>query len=393
MNKFTELLSRHSKDTTARGLVYTPNEIAQQPSSWLKVADIIAEAPGLKEFLNESGVTGNNECTVILTGAGSSEFVGNSVQNLLREKLHREVISIPTTHLVTHAANILVPEHTYTLVSFARSGDSPESVATYDIVKKISPQTRHIVITCNQSGALAERASSDSNSFLLLMPEETNDRSLVMTSSFTSMFLAAAGLGYVDSIDEFREIVTKLGRGAERIIRSYGDEIEGFATQKFARACFLGSNTLYGAMQECQLKLQEMTEGRVASRFESFLGLRHGPKVFVTNKCVVIAAVSSDPDVRRYEADMLREIRQEKLGMGTLVICASKTPDIADLADQFIELYPEEDPVPDNFRVATDVCVGQIFALFRCMSFGLRPDNPSTSGSISRVVKGVTIYD
>lgn len=393
MNEFTALLSRHAKDKAERGIEHTPKEIAQQPSAWLKVADIIADAPGLKEFLNEAGVTGTPECTIILTGAGSSEFVGNAVQNLLREKLGREVISIPTTHLVTHAANSLVPGHAYTLVSFARSGDSPESVATYDIVKKVSPQTKHIVITCNPEGALAKRASEDAGSFLLLMPEETNDRSLVMTSSFTSMFLAAAGLAYSGSPDEFREIADKLGKGAERIIREYGNEIAVFASQKFARACFLGSNTLYGAMQECQLKLQEMTEGRVASRFDSFLGLRHGPKVFVTNKCVVIAAVSSNPDVRRYEADLLREIRLEKLGAGTMIICAKKTDDIAESADLFIELYPDTEPVDDAFRVATDVCAGQILALFKCIAFGLGPDNPSTGGTINRVVKGVTIYE
>jgi tagatose-6-phosphate ketose/aldose isomerase len=146
-------------------------------------------------------------------------------------------------------------------------------------------------------------------------------------------------------------------------------------------------------MQECQLKLQEMTEGRVASRYESFLGLRHGPQVFVNQDCVVVAGLSSDPSVRRYELDMLRELKEKKQGRSTLVVCDRSSPEVEPVADQLIELFPEGRPVPDSFRIMTDVVVGQLLGMFKSMAIGLKPDNPSTTGVINRVVQGVVIYD
>jgi len=339
MNEFLRLLELGDQDKAKLGVVATPREITQQPKTWEMAVDLVMEQKDqLKLFLQDAGLTGDKESSLVMCGAGTSEFIGSSVCNLLRKGFGREVMSIPTTDLVTHGRSILVKGRDYTVLSFARSGNSPESVATYDLVKKYYPEARQLVITCNKDGALAKRAAQDSASYCILLPEETDDRSLVMTSSFSTMVMTAACLPWLDNESFLRETCSRLGRGAERIFNENGDMLAAFGRLPFDRACFLGSDTLYGTMQECQLKMQEMTDGQVAARFESFLGLRHGPQVFVNDTCVVVASLSSDESVRRYEMDMLKEIKQKEQGLAVLIICGQADAEVQGITDSVIEL-------------------------------------------------------
>ena len=145
-------------------------------------------------------------------------------------------------------------------------------------------------------------------------------------------------------------------------------------------------------MHEARLKMQEMTAGRIVSAFDSFLGLRHGPQVFVNDACVVVAALSSGPTARRYELDLLRELRDKKQGMGTLVICGRSDAEVRDIAKTVIEPFPSREPLPDDCRVFTDIVACQILATFKSIGLGLSPDDPSPDRIINRVVQGVTIY-
>lgn len=394
MSAFLKLLDLSDEEKNSLGVVDTPREIKQQPDTWLKAVKLILEQKNdLQSFLKEAGLAGDRKSTLILCGAGSSEYIGNSVCNLLRKGLRREVISVSTPHMVTHGREFLVEGNDYAVLSFARSGNSPESVATYDVVRKYHPESKQLVITCNSEGALAKRSQEDSSSYCILLPEETNDNSLVMTSSFSTMAMVAASLPWLEEEDFLLETCLNLGEGAARVFKEYGDMLADFGSKPFERACFLGSNTLFGTMEECQLKMQEMTDGRVTAKFESFLGLRHGPQVFVDEKCVVIAGLSSNPSVRRYEMDMLRELKQKNQGMATLLVCDRADDEIRSITEYIVELFPGGHVADDQFRIMTDVTVGQILGTFKSMNLGLKPDCPSASGVINRVVQGVTIYD
>ncbi|HEX7536194.1 MAG TPA: hypothetical protein VF391_04235 [Dermatophilaceae bacterium] len=76
------------------------------------------------------------------------------------------------------------------LVSFARSGDSPESVAATELAKQCLTEVYHLVVTCNSAGELYRRHVDAERSLVLLMPEGANDVGFAMTSSFTCMTLA-----------------------------------------------------------------------------------------------------------------------------------------------------------------------------------------------------------
>ena len=213
-----------------------------------------------------------------------------------------------------------------------------------------------------------------------------------MTSSFSTMAFTAIGLCFLDNPDELRLLAQKLGIAARRVMREYADDLKQFIIQLATRVSYLGSKALFGTMQECRLKMLEMTEGKIAANVNSFVGLRHGPQVFINDECLVVAALSSDSYSRQYELDLLRELQQKGQGMGTLVICDKATEEISTLSSLCVELYPDGDDIEDDYRIMTDVVVGQILGTFKSLAVGLKPDNPSATGTISRVVQGVNIY-
>jgi tagatose-6-phosphate ketose/aldose isomerase len=394
MNAFELLLALEDEEKKRMGVEHTPGEIAQQPRVWLEALDILRQERGrILAFMNQAGMAGAKTATVFLSGAGSSEYVGNCLANTLRVRLQREVLSVPSTDFVTHAESFLLASTPYALVSFARSGDSPESLATSRLLSRLSPQTCQLAVTCNRAGALAKVVGGTERGFNLFLPEKTNDKSLVMTSAFSTLALVGLGLGFLHDFDRLESSTARAARAAERVLGHYGDGIREFANKSFSRACYLGTACLYGTMEECRLKMLEMSNGMVSASAHSYLGLRHGPQVFVDRDCVVVAAVSTDPHRRRYEVDLLRELRDKRQGKGFLLICDRAGPELRTIADMCVELSSGEEVLEDEFRVLTDVVVGQVLATFKSLALGLKPDSPCEAGTISRVVQGVKIYE
>ena len=123
----------------------------------------------------------------IMTGAGTSAFIGECLAPYLGACLPCRVEAIPTTDLVAAPSLYFEAETPTLLVSFARSGDSPESVAALELAERSVHGMHHLAITCNRDGALARRIGAAGNGMALLLPAETNDRGFAMTSSFTGM--------------------------------------------------------------------------------------------------------------------------------------------------------------------------------------------------------------
>jgi tagatose-6-phosphate ketose/aldose isomerase len=372
------------------GSLHTVREINQQPGSWLRVLDVMeSRAAELDRFLRDAGAMGKPGASVILCGAGSSDHIGRAVAPSLRARLGWDANAVATTRLVTHPGAGDSPGRPLLCVHFARSGDSPESLATYRFMKRLRPDGRHLVITCNKDGVLCREAVRDPRALVVTLPPETNDRSLAMTSSYTSMELAALCLARGSDWERFRDTVAVAADAARGVLADADGVIHAFGQRRFERACYLGSDALEGAMTEGALKMLEMTAGSVAACSHSFLGVRHGPQVFIDARCVVVACLSSDPRVREYEMDLLRELRAKGQGAGVLAVTAAEDPGLPRAADAVVRLSPHG--IPDELRVLTDVAVCQILALHASRGRGLAPDNPS--GIISRVVQGVVIHD
>jgi tagatose-6-phosphate ketose/aldose isomerase len=165
--------------------------------------------------------------------------------------------------------------------------------------------------------------------------------------------------------------------------------IKEVAAKKYERVIFLGSGPLYGIARECHLKLQELTDGKVVCKYDSFLGFRHGPRVVINEKSLIVYLFSSDDHVFQYEKDLVESIASESVNLPSVSIGRK----IGDLQNSVLDIEFDHLTVPSNyFYIIPVALIGQLLGFYQSLKLGLNPDNPSVSGAINRVVQGVTIY-
>ena len=360
---------------------YTYTEILNQADTWLEVYDLYEKRKNdIEKFLKKVG----KDCKVIFTGAGTSEYVGNIALDYLKTHGEFEFESVATTDLVSAPYLHFEKNQKTLLVSFARSGNSPESLAAVKLGKKLVDDFYNLPITCAKEGKLAQALKDDENSYVFLEPEITNDKGFAMTNSFSSMLLATL-LIFDTKTKNKKEIVEKISKLGKEIYNNL-EEIENLVNFDFNRVVYLGSGPLGKLTKEARLKILELTAGEVATIWESSMGFRHGPKSFVDENTLVISFVSSNPYTRLYDLDILDEIANDKIAKKIIGISNSK------LARDY-ELIFEEDGLDDVYLCPAYIIIGQIIALVTSLRVGNTPDNPSRTHTVNRVVKGVTIHD
>jgi len=385
------LLGRPSAEQESGGYRHTLREIVQQPLTWIETASALAGARDrLDGILGEVGVPAGKGA-IVLTGSGSSLYAGECLALPLQRELRVPVQAVAAGQLLTHPCSCLPPSGPYLVVSFARSGNSPESLAVLEELLAGDDRGRHLVVTCNREGALARASSHSPRVHAVVLDEKTEDKSLVMTSSFTNLVLAGAGLASTRRPDAYLGRVESAARAAAGLLEGgRADAIARVARGGFLSAVYVGSGCRTGSAREAALKMLEMTAGRVLTIAESFLGLRHGPMSAVHDQTLVVAFLSSDPVVRAYEVDLLGELDRKDLGIHKLVVGSAVPPGLASRpGDVIVDGAPG---LPDDDLVVLDVLVGQLLAFFRCLGEGLRPDSPSADGVINRVVESFTIH-
>lgn len=367
------------------GGAHTAEEIAQQPALWLALADVLEGArERIDAFLGDALRRPGQR--VIFTGAGSSGFIAEMVADQINAQWPADVRAIHTTTLLTHPALYLQRDRPTLLVSFGRSGSSPESVAAVDLVRAQVDDARFLDITCNADGALAQRGHGRGDTLSLLMPPASCDRAFAMTSSLSCMLLAA--LSVFDGA-LWAERIARLRRLAERgtqALSKWDAPVATLARADISRVIYLGSGPLEATAREAALKVLELTAGRVLALANSPLGFRHGPKSTLDGTTLVVVLRSAQPLARRYEQDLLEELRRD--GIAARVI--SVGPAGSDGADgDFLLDVPA---LPDPWLAPLWLVMAQCFALQRSAALGLTPDNPFPDGTVNRVVQGVTIH-
>jgi len=363
-------------------------EMVQQPALWKK---IYREMERVREEL--SGFLNNNlkpDSEVIFTGAGSSYFVGEMVMGYFQEKTGYTTKAVSTTEIVTYPNHNISKSKPTLMVSFARSGNSPESVAAAKNAQRVNPNMAHLIITCNKEGELA-KCESLKNRYVYLLPEEANDKALAMTSSVTSMTLVALLLADLNNLKKQEKQIEKVALLVNRVLEKYGNKLAEIASKDFERAVFLGSGPFYGLAHEAHLKVQEMTDGRLICKFDSFLGFRHGPKAVVDDKTLMVYFHSPKAQVRRYEDDLVRSINKEQAPAFKLGICVHCKHEKN--YNAIVTFSEEESEIDEAYFMLAYLVPVQLFSIFKSIEYGLNPDAPSKSGAIHRVVRGVVIYD
>lgn len=366
------------------GGLATATEIAQQPGVWRALAaSLEQDLPRVSAFLGNS--MQDPAQRVILTGAGSSAYAGEIVADTLNAAWPARVQAVPTTSLLTHAELFLDSAAPTLLVSFARSGDSPESVAAVELVRTLVPGARFLHVTCNAGGALARQADGNADVCTLLMPPASCDRAFAMTSSFTSMVLATlCALGPGAAADKLDKVDT-LAALADHALAAWAQPVAALAAQAVERVVYLGAGPLEALAKEAALKVLELTAGKVQAMANTPMGFRHGPKAAVNEATVVVLFRSAGQLARKYDNDLLAELQRD----GVAAHCLT----VGDEGDFGLgAASAQAHGLPDAWLAPVWLLMAQQYALLQSARLGLKPDNPFAGGIVNRVVQGVTIY-
>lgn len=376
----TCFLNHSVEELEERNSLRTAIEICQQPEVWRTTQrDIGSKRAEIDQFLQP--LLAIDGLRIIFCGAGSSAFIGETLSPHLRQRLSRRFDAVSTTDLVANPAQYLEQLPTL-MVSLARSGDSPESVATVNLADQLLDECYHLVLTCNPDGQLKLMSSSETNGgsrnkFCLLMPAETNDRSFAMTSSFTSMLVSCLTL-FAGDCEQFEAAVT----ASEYILTKKIREIELLARKPFNRMVALGAGALSGIAREAALKCLELTAGQVVSLYDTPLGFRHGPKSVVDESTLIVHLYSSNPYTNQYDQDLYAELQKD-----------ARTKLLIELSPDSLMPARQESARMDDVWLALPCMVYcQVLAFFKAQALGIGADNPCPSGEVNRIVQGVSIH-
>lgn len=381
------------KTKDREGAKHTVNEINQQPELWQEAfKSVETNKDNIKAFLDEHVFS--KKARIIFTGAGTSAYVGDTASPLLRKELSNQIDSIATTDIVSNPLNYLKRDQPTVLISFARSGNSPESIATYNLAKQLVTDLSQIIITCNPEGKLAEAARKDDNTLLLLMPKESNDQGFAMTSSFSCMYLTALTIFQLDNLGELKKKVKRVADNARGILDRQYEQIIKLVQLNKKKVVYLGSSSLKGLAQETSLKHLELASGKIPTFFESVLGFRHGPKSIVDDETLIFVFMSNDPYTRKYELDLLKEMKNDGGAKTVVAISNFISEELVANSDVILPVPADDNISLGDGLIALDYLIyGQLFALLNSIHLGITSDNPSPSGIVNRVVKGVEIYN
>ena len=387
-------LNLSSDFLTSHGATFTAQEIAQQPEIWRQTDALLrSRRTEIEAFL--APILAQASVRIIFTGAGTSAHIGECIAPELLRRLNKRVEAIATTDLVAGPRDYFQRDVPTLLVSFSRSGGSPESVAAVVVADQCLTKCFHLVITCNGNGALFKRVQNRGGCFALLLPEQTHDKGFAMTASFTSMLWTA--LAVFTGIEAQSARLTAVSNSGQGVVEQLNTSIQTLANQDLDRVVFLGSRGLKALAAEAALKLLELTDGAVVAASNSPLGFRHGPKSIVNGKTLVLIFLSNDTLARKYDLDLLSELQRDGR-VGELVVVDAQPPFPAaqnSAADpKRIErlLIPKMATASDTDLMFPFILCAQLYAFHRALKVGTTPDSPCVSGTVNRVVQGVTIH-
>lgn len=371
----------------------TAKEIIQQPDTWREsVKNLIKNKIEIKSFIDS--FLSKKEFRIILTGAGTSAFAGEVCEPYLTSLLNKRVEAIATTDLVASPKSYFIKDIPTLLVSFARSGNSPESVHAVNLASQLVDDLYQIVITCNENGKLAKNTVNDEKSLLLLMPPQTNDLGFAMTSSFTTVVLNAMAVFNIDNIENFSSDVDKLSNSVNDFIENNIEKVTSLANEDFERIVYLGSSTSKGIARESALKVLELTAGKVNASYDTPLGFRHGPKSVVDDETVSVIYISNDEYTRKYDLDLAKEMLAHKKNDKVVIVGDNIEEDILNKADYVFNVENINYNVENKVLLPLQqIIFGQMLSFLKSVNLGITPDNPCPTGEVNRVVQGVILHE
>ena len=341
---------------------HTIAEIRSEPETWKNSIDALDETGEMRELI--SSLPPEEEWMFV--GCGSSYYLALTASATWSQLTGEAGRAVPASEILLFPK--LLPECRNTIL-ISRSGRTSEIIEAGRYLEEQDAKSA-LAITCGTDTPIEEVAAR-----VIRLPQ-ADEKSTVMTRSFTSMLLAMQLLAAERAkASEFAAGIRALPRETQLRMAGIESSIQRIAeSRNFEDYVFLGQGPFYGVAQEAMLKVKEMS----CSYAQSFhtLEFRHGPKAIVNPHTLVTFFISERG--LESEVSVLQEVKD--LGATTLVVINKANALVRDSADYLIELSLS---VPEFARAAAFVIPGQLLGFHTGVAKGFDPDNPR---NLSRVV-------
>ena len=367
----------------------TSLEIAHQPEMWRKLSAYLNEAKSeIGGFMEKLGPL--KDYRILLVGAGSSGFVGRTVAGFAAQMAGLRCDAVHTTDIVSSPETYLFADIPTLLISFGRSGNSPESVGAVEYARKAVKNLFEIAIVCDGTSKLANATRESGKGLLLVMPEGTNDKGFAMTSSVSCMLLAGLATLMHNEMEKITKDINLLAEIVEKSMTGTAKSAASCAEWKYDRVWFIASGPHTALAHEGSLKLMELTNGQVIAGHNNAAEFRHGPKTALSPSTVTVHFISNCAFTSKYDRDLLNELNGQKSGNKIIAISGGGIETQTDLNIAY---------QAEGFEILTEIATGiqglvfmQLFSMYTSIALSVPTDNPSPSGLVNRVVQGVTVY-
>jgi len=340
------------------------SEILSQPECWKACAAYLQEQGTLEDACRRF----SDAEEWLFIGCGSSYYVALCAAASMTALSSRRARAVPASEVLLFPDIVLAGSHRSVPVLISRSGQTSEVLKAAELLRERAIPT--LAISCAPGQKLEQLAS-----LAILLPA-ADEKSTVMTRSFTSMLLALQTLGALLGKNEaVSDSLTTIGDAAAPELRGLPERIQQFVAQHdFADYVCLGQGPFYGLASEYALKVTEMSVS-YAQSFHS-LEFRHGPKSIVSPQTLLVFLLSESGYAA--ECDLLEEMKS--LGGTTLVVANRADARARRAADILVELSID---APELVRLAPSLVAGQLLGLFTGLKNGFDPDSPR---NLSRAV-------
>jgi glutamine---fructose-6-phosphate transaminase (isomerizing) len=341
---------------------HTIAEILSEPQTWRAcLAELDASGQ-----LQELSAKLQQDVEWIFVGCGSSFYLAQAAAATWSILTGGPARAIPASEILLFPATVPSAGQ---FVLISRSGHTSEVIQAATHLKK-EGKAPVLAVTCGANTPLAALAT-----FTIVL-RAADEKSTVMTRSFTSMLLALQSLaahradarGFLASLHTLPVEAENILSPAQQTIRTLVN------SRSFADYVFLGQGPFFGVAQESMLKVKEMSCS-YAQCFHT-LEFRHGPKAIVSSETLLTFVLSESG----FDAEVAVLQEMKELGAVTLAVTNAATPAVRKSADYVIELGLT---VPEAARPAAAVIPGQLLGFYTGIRKGFDPDSPR---NLSRVV-------
>jgi len=344
---------------------HTLQEILSQPRIWAETETQLRESQILEKF----ATLFSPRSPWLFVGCGSSYYLSRLIAALWTKHFYIPATGVPASELLFAPEETLRRLGAEQIVLMSRSGETTEVLRAAELLR-MHKTVQTLGVTCNPQGPLEKLCTHT------FKPTWADEKSMVMTRSFTAILLGFQRLGLQFVGDsQFSGALDRLPQQGQAWLDAHAKKIQDFAgKKKFDDYIFLGQGVHYWLAQEAGLKVTEMSSS-YAQVYHS-LEFRHGPRSVAGPNTLITFFISEA--AAEEETLLVKELKE--LGAGVCVVVNRATPELKKDSDLLIELGLEE---PEFARYAVSAIPAHLLG----MAVGLRKGfNPDTPRNLTRAV-------